>query len=104
MAKIVLSRHASERMFLRGISKSLVHNTVKNYDFIKYEEDGDICYIKKLKKNGAKKRQVYVVTKQLPHEGKDTWLVKTVWIRGEEDPGPVMKAIRMFLMRLWHRR
>ncbi len=103
MRKMVFSDHASERMFLRRISKSLVRTTLENHDELKSEEDGDICFIKSIQRNGSSKK-MHVVAKQLPDQGKDTWLIKTVWIRGEEDPGPILKAIRMFLMRIFHKK
>lgn len=103
MKKIIFTDHAYERMYLRGISESLVHDAVDHYDEIEREDDGDLKFIKAVKRSGNL-RQIHAVAKQLPDESQDTWLIKTVWIRGEKDPNPLIRVFRMLLMRLFHRK
>lgn len=102
MRKMVFTDHAFERMYLRRIPRSLVQATLENHDETRPEDDGDIRFIKLVKRGGTKKK-MHVVAKRLD-EGKDTWLIKTVWIRGEDDPGFIVKTFRMVMMRLFHRR
>jgi Domain of unknown function (DUF4258) len=80
-APIVLTTHAKERMQQRMISEAMITNTVRNPDKSEPEEDGDIKFIKTIGK-----RPVHVVSKYLPDE--DKWLIKSVWVRGEEDVKP----------------
>lgn len=101
MRKIIYTDHANERMYLRNISKSLVRSALDHHDEIEHEEDGDIKFIKQVKRSGNN-RKLHVIAKPLPDEGKDTWLIKTVWVRGENDPNILIKAIRMLWMRLFH--
>jgi NADPH-dependent 7-cyano-7-deazaguanine reductase QueF-like protein len=103
MKKIIFTDHAYERMYLRAVSKSLVQATVDHHDDSEYENDGDTQFIKTIKRSGNK-REIHVVAKPLPKEGKDTWLIKTVWVDGEEDPKLLLKTFRMLLMRLLHRK
>ncbi len=103
MRKIIFTDHAYERMYLRGISESLVQSALDHHDDTEHEDDGDIKFIKNVKRSGNL-RKIHVVAKPLPDEGKDTWLIKTVWIRGERDPNLLVRAIRMLMMRLFHRK
>jgi len=103
MKKIIFTDHAYERMYLRNISESLVQTTVDKYDDTEYEDDGDIKFIKEVKRYGDL-RKIHAIAKSLPDEGKDTWLIKTVWVRGEGDPNLLLRAFRMLLMRLFHRK
>jgi len=103
MKKIIFTDHAIERMYLRAVSKSLVQATLDHHDDSEHEADGDTQFIKNVQRSGDK-REVHVVAKPLPNEGKDTWLIKTVWVDGEDDPKLLLKAFRMLLMRLLHRK
>ncbi|MEQ8673991.1 MAG: DUF4258 domain-containing protein [Aggregatilineales bacterium] len=103
MSKIILSDHARERMYLRNIPQSLVQSALNTPDDRKREDDGDTQFIKQVKRGGDSKK-LHVVAKPLPDQGKDTWLIKTVWIRGEDDPNFIIKTIRMLMMRLFNRK
>lgn len=103
MAKLIFTDHAHERMYLRGISKSLVQSAVAHYHDTKLEDDGDTQFIKSVKRQQLN-RNLHVIAKPISEQGKDAWLIKTVWIRGEHDPHPVLKAIRMFVYRLFYRK
>lgn len=98
MQKLIFTDHAAERMYLRGVSEELVQSTVDKHDSMKKEDDGDLCFIRNVPR-GGQKRNVHVITKPLPDAGKNALLVKTVWVRGEDDPNFIMKAFRMFI---WH--
>ena len=103
MRKLIYTDHAFERMYLRNISKSLVQATLDHHDDSEHETDGDTQFIKTLQHWGSK-REIHVVAKPLPKEGKNTWLIKTVWVDGEEDPSFLVKTFRMVMMRLFHRK
>lgn len=77
---IKYSKHAVERMQLRSITEEMVLKTIRNPDRTYIEEDGDTKFIRKV--DGVK---LHVVCKPLPDEGK--WLVKSTWVRGEDDHG-----------------
>jgi hypothetical protein len=97
---IILSDHARERMFLRSISKSLIQSALDNHDETKLEDDGDTCFIKNVKR-GDTTRKLHAIGKPLPDQGKNTWLIKTVYIRGEDDPTGLMKIIKMVIWRFF---
>lgn len=75
---VVFSKHALERMDQRAVSKEMVLQAIHNPDRSYPEADGDTKFIRKV--YGSK---VHVVCKPLLEENK--WLVKSVWIRGEND-------------------
>jgi hypothetical protein len=102
--QIALTNHARERMALRKISEAMISEAVNNPDQSKLEEDGDTKYIKKV---GG--RPLHVVAAFLADE--DKWLVKTVFVRGEDDPAParpfwqkLLKVAGMAALFLWRRR
>lgn len=101
MKNLIFTDHAHERMFLRGISKSSVSLAMEKYDETEHEDDGDLKFIKHVKRLNNQQRDLHVVAKQLRDQGNDTWLIKTVWIRGEHDPNFFIKAIKMLLMSLF---
>lgn len=103
MAKLIFTNHASERMSQRGISESLVRSTLESHEETKAEDDGDTRFIKSVKREGVR-RKMHVVAKPLPDQGKDTWLIKTVWIRGEDDPNFIVRFVRTLLMRIFQRK
>lgn len=100
MKNLIYTDHARERMFLRGISKSSVSLAMEKYDETEREDDGDLKFIKQVKRRNNQHRDLHVVAKQLHDQGNETWLIKTVWIRGENDPNFFIKTIKMLLMRL----
>ncbi len=77
---IVFSHHARERMELRVISEDMVLQTIRRPDKTYPEADGDTKFIRRV--NGA---NLHVVCKPVPDE--DKWLVKSTWVRGEDDYG-----------------
>ncbi len=77
---IVFSKHARERMEQRIISEEMVLATVQMPDRTYPEADGDTKFIRKVYRG-----KVHVICKPLPEENK--WMVKSVWIRGEDDFG-----------------
>jgi hypothetical protein len=89
---IVFSKHALERMKQRRVTHEMIVNTIQRSDQKKLEEDGDTKFIREL--NG---RPLHVVSAYLPEE--KTWLVKTVFVRGEDDPKPLWQQIVNFAVR-----
>ena len=79
-ADIEFTKHAHERMQLRVISEDMVVKAIRNPDKTFLEDDGDTKFIRKV--NGA---NLQVICKPLPDENK--WLVKSAWVRGEDDYG-----------------
>jgi hypothetical protein len=77
---IVLTDHAQERMKLRRVTKVAILSAVRDPDDKFIEDDGDTRFIR-----DVNDREVQVVAKRLEDEKK--WLIKSVWVRGEDDPG-----------------
>jgi Domain of unknown function (DUF4258) len=77
---IEYTKHAMERMQLRAITEEMILKTIRNPDSTYIEDDGDTKFIRKV--DGVK---LHVVCKPLPDEAK--WLVKSTWVRGEDDHG-----------------
>jgi hypothetical protein len=77
---VAFTKHARERMDLRVISEEMVLKVIHKPDNTYPEDDGDIKFIRNV--NGA---VVHVVCKPIPEESK--WLVKSTWVRGEDDYG-----------------
>ena len=75
---VAFTNHALERMQQRGISKEMVYAAIHSPDKFYPESDGDTKFIRRV--NG---RQVFAICKPLPEE--DKWLVKSTWVRGEDD-------------------
>jgi hypothetical protein len=67
-------------MQLRAITEEMVLKTIRNPDRTYIEDDGDTKFIRQV--DGVK---LHVVCKPLPEEAK--WLVKSTWVRGEDDHG-----------------
>ncbi len=78
--RVTLSKHAVERMQLRAITEDMVNQAIRDPDRAYLEDDGDTKFIRKV--NGV---NLHVVCKPLPDESK--WLVKSTWVRGEDDQG-----------------
>lgn len=85
---IILTNHAEQRMKLRRITPEMIAKTIQKPDEREPETDGDIKFIRTLEK-----RPVHVVAKYLDDEKK--WLVKSVWVRGEDDPKPLWLRLIM---------
>lgn len=94
---IVLSKHVEERMVLRRVNRDLIEKTVYQADSSKLEDDGDTKFIKTIAG-----RELQVIAKPLDDENK--WLIKTVWVEGENDPNPFWKWIVTLGVRLLRRR
>jgi len=77
---IKFTKHAIERMQLRVISEEMVAKAIRKPDWTRLEDDGDTKFVRNV--DGVK---LHVVCKPLPDEGK--WLVKSTWVRGEDDDG-----------------
>lgn len=77
---VVFTKHARERMMLRRISEDMAIQVMRNPDHIKKVDDGKVKFIGKSR--GA---NVHVVGRPIPDENK--WLVVSLWVRGEDDPG-----------------
>jgi hypothetical protein len=87
---IVLTTHAKQRMKLRRITEDMIITAIKKPDQHYVEPDGDTKFIKTVQK-----RTLHVVSAYLTDERK--WLVKSVWVRGEDDPQPLWKRILSFI-------
>mgnify|MGYP005852142729 CR=1 FL=1 len=74
---IVFSNHAQERLQTRHISRGMVYEAIRNPERSILEDDGDTKFIATV--HGC---NVHVVCKPIE---KGRWLVKTVFIRGEDD-------------------
>ncbi len=79
-SNIAFTKHARERMQERIITEDMVRTAIRMPDHTYIEDDGDTKFICKVR--GAR---VHVVCKPVPEE--DKWLVKSTWVRGEDDPG-----------------
>ncbi|MEO8393369.1 MAG: DUF4258 domain-containing protein [Chloroflexota bacterium] len=77
---IKYTKHALERMELRAITEEMVLKTISRPDRTYPEEDGGTKFIRQV--DGVR---LHVVCKPLPDEAK--WLVKSTWVRGEDDNG-----------------
>lgn len=97
--KIILTDHAFERMIERSIQRSMVRDALHKPDKTSIEDDGDTRYERTIKQ-----RNLHVVAKPLPEEGRDVWLVKTMWVRGEDDPNVIVKLVRRGIAQLLLRR
>ena len=92
--KLIYTNHAAERMMVRRISKKMIEQTVQSPNDSELEDDGDTQFKKTV--NG---RNVHVIAKPLPDE--KAWLIKTVWVRGEDDPNPIIKFALTMLVKLF---
>lgn len=84
----ILTEHAKERMKTRRVSSQMIGAAMANPDERRHEDDGDTRFIKTVRG-----RLLHVVAKPLPDQ--DSWLIKTVWVRGEDDPTVPLPAILM---------
>jgi hypothetical protein len=89
-AEIIYSNHAQERMTQRKVSKAQIANTIQSPDQRLYEDDGDTRFIKSIRRQDKQMRPLHVVAKPLKKRFfliTSQWLVKTIYVRGEEDDG-----------------
>lgn len=77
---IVFTRHARERMGQRVITEDMVTAAIQRPDRTYPEDDGDTKFIRRI--DGV---TLHVVCKPIPEEAR--WLVKSTWVRGEDDHG-----------------
>lgn len=84
---VVFTDHALQRLKKRRITQTAVINAINTPDEQETEVDGD-CVFKKRWQG----RRYHVVAMWLADEGK--WLVKSAWVRGEEDR-PVGWVVRL---------
>jgi hypothetical protein len=95
-AHIVYSKHARERMELRDVTEEQITFTVDESDSHIFEDDGDVRFMKSIRRFDGQMRLLNVVAKPLETKSRtrDKWLIKTVYVRGEEDDGTVKPAYR----------
>ncbi|MDZ4764646.1 MAG: DUF4258 domain-containing protein [Chloroflexota bacterium] len=78
---IIFTDHAIERLQQRRITQLMVVSAIRSPDSSYIEDDGDTKFIKTIDR-----RQLHVVghwkTDQLQ------WLIKSAWVRGENDAKP----------------
>lgn len=90
--KITYTKHAEERMKLRWISHAMIADTLAQPDRTQIEEDGDTEFIRTLEG-----RKIYVIAKHLANS--DQWLIKSTWVRGEDDPQALWRRALSWLSR-----
>jgi hypothetical protein len=81
--EVVFTKHARERLEQRKISEEMILKAIETPYRSYIQSDGGMKFICRI--NG---RDVHVVGQPLPEQRK--WLVKTVWVRGEDDQGKVV--------------
>ena len=91
--QVIFTNHAVERLQLRRISQDMVVATVRQWEKKRDEDDGDTQFIKTIQG-----REVHVVGHYLTDEKK--WLVKSAWVRGEDDPKPLLQRLLAWLIGL----
>lgn len=90
---VIFTNHALDRIELRRIPQEMVVTAIRQPDHKVLEADGDTKFIKTIRG-----RNVQVVSAYLADEQK--WLVKSAWVRGENDPNPLLLWLRRLLRRL----
>ena len=83
---LVFTTHALERLKERSLSQDTVYQAVNRPDFQKDIGDTKTKFFKTIRT-----RKVQVIGTYLSKEKK--WLVVSVWVRGEEDPVPIVWRI-----------
>lgn len=94
---VLFTDHALQRLKHRRITQDMIVSAIKQPDRKALEDDGDTKFIKVINQ-----RNLHVVSVYLKDEKK--WLVKSVWVRGEEDPKPLWLRILLLPLRLFQRR
>lgn len=90
---VIFTNHALERLQLRRISQEQAVRTIQSPDEKEREEDGDTKFIKNF--NG---REVQIIGTYLRDERK--WMVKSAWVRGEDDPQPLWQQLINWLVKV----
>jgi hypothetical protein len=90
---VIFTDHALDRIKLRRITQDMIVTAIRQPDQKLLEDDGDTRFIKQI--SG---RNVQVVSTYLTDEKK--WLVKSAWVRGEDDPQPFLLRLLGWLRRL----
>ncbi len=90
--KIIYTNHAIERRVVRRISKKAIQQTVLKPDSTEKENDGDTEF-----KKTVDGRKIHAIAKPLPDQ--QAWLIKTVWVRGEDDPNIIVKLMLTLLVK-----
>jgi hypothetical protein len=90
---VLFTDHALQRMKRRRITQEMIVSTIKKPDRQERETDGDTKFIKVIDK-----RNLHVVSLYLQDQKK--WLVKSAWVRGEEDPKPLWLQILTLPVRI----
>lgn len=75
---IIFTNHALQRLKQRNITQAAVAATIATPDEKEAEGDGDVVF-----KKDWQGRQYHVVALWLKDERR--WLVKSAWVRGEDD-------------------
>lgn len=75
---VIFTKHALQRLQKRRISQAAVAKAIAAPDTKEAEGDGDVVF-----KKVYQGRNYHVVALWLPDERR--WLVKSAWVRGEED-------------------
>lgn len=78
---VIFTNHAHERLRQRRITQKMVVQAIQQPDRTEKEDDGDTKFTKTI--NG---RALQVIGHWETDENK--WLVKSAWVRGEEDTPP----------------
>jgi hypothetical protein len=90
---VIFTDHALERLRLRRITQEMIVTAIRQPDQKVLEADGDTKFIKTI---GGRNTQV--VAAYLADEKK--WLVKSSWVRGEDDPKGLLARLLGWLRRL----
>ncbi|MBT3249228.1 MAG: DUF4258 domain-containing protein [Candidatus Pacebacteria bacterium] len=84
---LVFTNHALERLRLRSVSRNQVWQVIASPDK-KFPSNK----LQQIKFTGiVNHRNIQLVAKHLPDQNK--WLIVSVWVRGEDDPTPLMWKI-----------
>lgn len=92
--KIIYTNHAIERRVVRRISKNVIQQTVYTPDSTEREADGDTEF-----KKTVNERKIHAIAKPLPDQ--NAWLIKSVWVRGEDDPNILIKLVLNLIVKLF---
>lgn len=91
---LIFTDHALHRTTLRSIRHEAIYQAVNNPDQ-SFNQEEDAYKFTKL----INDRQHHVIAKKIDE---DKWLVISVWIRGEEDPVPLIWQLLTFPFKvLW---
>ncbi|MCL2110546.1 DUF4258 domain-containing protein [Microgenomates group bacterium] len=85
--QVIFTNHALERIRLRHLSESDIIATVTNpTKTFPSDKSGETKFLRTIKK-----RRYQVIAKWLSDQ--NSWLVVSAWVRGEEDPEPILWTI-----------